>query len=339
MYLLLTEQSRKFARRLLALLRFFSFLPLPLVHLIGAGVGLILSITPNRSRRISLINIDLCYPAKDRGWHRKMMRKSLMETGKVFAELGPLWLWKKQRVDNLITEVYDQDVLDAALKVGRGLLIAVPHLGAWELVNPYLSSRLRMTIMFRPSRIPELDPFILRARQRFGAKLVPTDASGIKAIVLALAKGEAAVMLPDQEPKRGNGCFAPFFAKPAYTPILLSKLGRRKRVPVVFVVMERLPFGRGYRVHYQRAGNDIYDADPAVAAGAINRCVEKCISIAPEQYMWNYKRFRSLPNGGTRSYKVPVRKLIHEQWNAIIPPIIELIKSRTSGSKRRRRHR
>jgi KDO2-lipid IV(A) lauroyltransferase len=339
MYLLLTEQSRKFARRLLALLRFFSYLPLPLVHFIGASLGLVLSIVPNRSQAISLINIRLCYPSKDRGWQRKMMRKNLMETAKVFTELGPLWLWKKQRINNLVTTVYDQDVLDAALKVGRGLLIAVPHLGAWELVNPYLSARLPLTIMFRPSRIPELDPFIRRARQRFGAKLVPTDVSGIKAIVLALAKGEAAIMLPDQEPKRGNGCFAPFFAKPAYTPVLLSKLGRRKRVPVVFVVMERLSFGQGFRAHYLRAGNDIYDANPAVAAAAINRCVEKCISIAPEQYMWNYKRFQSLPNGRSRSYKIPLQVSIREQCDAIITPIVKLIKITTSGTKRRRRRR
>ena len=337
---MLTDKSQKRARRLRAILRFFSFMPMPVAHVIGAGIGFLLVFIPNKPRRISLINIALCYPDKSHSWHHKLMRRSMVETGKAFAEFGPLWFWKKERIEKLITEVYDEDVVDTALAEGNGMLIATPHMGSWELSSLYGCSRFPMTILYKPSRIPEIDPLILDARERFGAKMVPIDVSGIKAVVSALAKGETMGMLPDQEPKQGNGAFAPLFGVPAYTPTILSKLGSRKRVPVVFAMMERLPLGQGFSLHYMRASDDMYHSDPAVAARAINQCVEKCINIAPQQYMWNYKRFKTLPDGSTRDYKKkPPHESISEQCSAITRPIVQFFKHSISGSKRRRSQR
>jgi len=320
-------------------LHFFAALPLPMVHFIGAAGGLLMSVVPNKSRRISLINIALCFPHKSTRWRYGLMCKSLMETGKTFAEFGPLWFWSKKRIVNLVLEQYDRHVVEIALKEGKGLLFATPHMGSWELSALFVCTQLPMTILYRPSRIPEIDPVIRDARQRFGAKMAPTNASGLKAIISALAKGETAGMLPDQEPKMGNGSFASFYGSPAYTPILISKLSARKKVPVVFVATERLPLGKGYNLHFMRAGNDIYNADSTIAAGAINRCVEKCINIAPEQYMWSYKRFRTMPGGSVRSYKFSLREFIGKICNAIISPIVNRSKSRTSGKRRRQRRR
>ena len=298
----LLERSARRARYIHVVLWLFSFLPIPLIHLIGAGMGLVLSMTANRLRRISKVNIALCYPCQTLSWRRRLVRKSLIETGKAFAECGPLWFWNKERIEKLITKVHHQDVVDEALAEGNGMLIATPHTGSWELSSLYGCSRFPMTILFQPSRIPELDTLILDARERFGAKMVPTGTSGIRAVVAALANGETVGMLPDQEPRQGNGCFAPLFKVPAYTPTILCRLSSRKRVPVVFATMQRLPLGKGFNLHYMRASDEIYSSDPAVAARAINRCVEHCIQIAPEQYMWNYKRFRTLHNGGQRDY-------------------------------------
>ncbi len=105
-------------------------------------------------------------------------------------------------------------------------------------------------------------------------------------------------------------------------------------------MMERLPIGGGFSLHYMRASDDIYSKDPTVAARAINQCVEKCISIAPEQYMWNYKRFKTLPDGGVRDYKnKQPHESIGEQCSAITRPITQLIRNSISGKKQRRQRR
>jgi KDO2-lipid IV(A) lauroyltransferase len=160
-----------------------------------------------------------------------------------------------------------------------------------------------MTILFRSPRMGALEPLLRQVRERFGAKLVATTAGGIRALFRALAAGEAVGMLPDQEPRKGTGVFAPFFGVPAYTMVLLSRLARTRRSPVIFAFMERLPAGKGYRLHYFPAPDDIYDPDPAVSATAMNRTVQACIAMNPAQYLWSYKRFRLRPNDGRSPYK------------------------------------
>jgi Kdo2-lipid IVA lauroyltransferase/acyltransferase len=51
-------------------------------------------------------------------------------------------------------------------------------------------------------------------------------------------------------------------------------------------------------VHFMPAEDAIADADPAVAVAALNRGIEACIAIAPEQYQWTYKRLSFRPSGG-----------------------------------------
>ncbi len=141
-----------------------------------------------------------------------------------------------------------------------------------------------------------------QARERLGGKIVPTDARGVKALFQALAKGEAAGMLPDQEPRRGSGIFAPFFGKPTYTMVLLSRLAKKTKAVPVFAFMERLPNGKGFHLHWLPVADEIYSNDMEVSATALNQAVEKCININPSQYMWTYKRFRQRPDGETGIY-------------------------------------
>lgn len=284
------------------LLRLTAVLPLPVVQAMGAALGRLLVARRSKLWRISRVNLALCYPDRAPDWQREMARRSLIETGKSLLEWGPFWFSSRSRLERWVRAVHGQEQVDAALAEGHGMLIASPHMSAWELSCLYGCTRWPMTVLYKPSRSRAWDTLIRNARERFGARLVPTDGAGVRALYKALARGEVVGILPDQEPGEGNGVFADFFGTPASTMVLLNKLARKRRVPVVFAVMRRLPRGQGYELHYLRAGEAIYDADPALAAAEVNACVERCIALAPEQYMWNYKRFRSLPDGGRRDY-------------------------------------
>jgi len=284
------------------LLRFAALLPLPVIHWLGAGFGRFAAARRGRLWRNSLTNLALCYPDRDSRWRHQLARRSLIETGKSLLECGPFWYWPRARLERLVRAVHGQALVDAALAEGRGMLLAAPHMSAWELANFYGCTRWPMTILYKPSRLAGLDELIRGARERFGARLVPTDSAGVRALYKALERGEVVGMLPDQEPGETSGVFADFFGTPASTMVLLNKLARKHRVPVIFAVMRRLPRGAGFELHFLRAGDRVYDADPEVAAGEVNACVERCIALAPEQYMWNYKRFRRLPGGGRRRY-------------------------------------
>jgi len=132
------------------LLRLFAMLPLPLAHALGAGVGLLLWLLPNRHRRITRRNIDLCFPDWSDAERRRLARRSLVESGKTLLESGAIWLWSGPRTLGLIREVSGETHVKTALAEGRGVIAISPHLGNWELCGLYLSARYGITSLFRP---------------------------------------------------------------------------------------------------------------------------------------------------------------------------------------------
>ena len=251
-----------------AALRIMSWWSLPTLHKLGALLGNCLWWFPNRLRTVTEINLALCYPERTAEWRRELGRASLIESGKLFCELAPLWCWPLDRIDELVVDCTGWEHVEQALQDKRGLMLLSPHTGCWELVGLYLSRRLPITYMYRPPREAELNPFLFEIRKRAGANLVPTSTRGVRALYKALQTGQAIGLLPDQEPRSGAGVFAPFFGMQAYTMVLLSRLAHNTSAAVVICCMERLPDGRGYHLHLQPLDPAIYDADPLISASA-----------------------------------------------------------------------
>lgn len=266
-------------------------LPFRLNRAVGNGIGLLLWYLPNRNRTHSRANIERCYADRSAAWRRQLLRASLIETGRTFAEAAWFWQRTQRQVLRLVREVHGLEHVERARQTGRGIIFATPHIGAWELAGSYVASCAPLTVLYRPPRIEALDRTIRRGRERLGSTPVPTDGSGIRALHRALRKAEAIGVLPDQQPRGGQGVYAPFMGQPALTMTLLSRLAARSGARVLFVAMLRRPEG-GFAMHIWPAGEDIADADAEVAAARINRETERAIALAPAQYMWNYQRFR-----------------------------------------------
>lgn len=290
------------ARLIKILLRLFAALPLPLAHILGAALGLLLSVLPNSLRRISAINLALCYPELNEAARARLLRRSLIETGKTMLEMGAMWCWTAPRLLATLRGVDGLEAADAALRRGRGVIFASPHLGCWEMAGLYVSSRFKMTTLYRPPRLAALENLSREARARLGAHLVPTDASGVRALYQALGRGEAVGILPDQNPEPGSGVFAPFFGLPAYTMVLIARLARKTGAAVILTYAERLPQGRGYRVHMRELPAEFAEATPEQAGALLNRMIEAGVRAHPEQYQWGYKRFRVRPEGESGVY-------------------------------------
>ncbi|OED35430.1 hypothetical protein AB833_29810 [Chromatiales bacterium (ex Bugula neritina AB1)] len=278
-------------------LRLLSFMPLSVLHHIGNLIGRSFQILPNRHRRIIQRNLELCYPDLTVVKRNEFAASNLRETGKNLTELGALWRWSKPKIEALVVEEVNKQHLQSALNENKGVIIAAPHTGAWELIGLKLTCDQPMHFLYRPNRRSQINSTILQARERFGGKCHPITRRGLSALVRALKNGELIGILPDQEPAADHGVFAPFFGLPAYTMTFLSNLAQKTDATVVFAVMERLPAAAGYRLHYLQPDKEIYDEDPEVSSAALNRCIEQCIAIAPTQYMWSYKRFKAAPSG------------------------------------------
>ena len=284
------------------LLRVCAALPLPLAHVLGSVIGWGLLFIPNDLRRGSATNIPLCFPEFTAAQQRRLLRASLIESGKAITEAGALWLWPAPRLTALIKDTSGEEHLRTALAAGKGAILASPHLGAWEMAGIYSSLHYSITSLYRPPRMSELGELVRHGRERFGAKLVPVDAGGVRALYQALGRGELVGMLPDQEPGAGNGVFAPLFGIQANSMVLLSRLAIKTGAPVIFTYAERLPHGRGYHLHFLPAPPAINHAPLERSVTVMNDMVATLIRQSPQQYQWGYKRFRTRPVGESAIY-------------------------------------
>jgi KDO2-lipid IV(A) lauroyltransferase len=279
---------------LYAFLRVVGLLPLRVVHALGAALGNAMWLTRGRARRIAERNLSLVI-TQDEAKRRHAARASVVETGKAIAEIAAIWGRPPERALKLVREVRGIERFDAAQASGKGVIVAAPHLGCWELLNYWVASRGPLSIVYRPPRQAALEPLLIKVRGHLPVEQVRAAGAGVRALYRRLESGGMVGILPDQRPKQGEGVMAPFFDVPALTMVLLSRLARSTGATVLFTFAERLPHGAGYRIHVLDAPPEIADADLDVACTALNRGVERCVEIAFEQYQWTYKRFPDTP--------------------------------------------
>lgn len=291
------------ARIVTLLIRLLGSLPFSQLQRLGRGLGWLLAVVPNRERHAAGINLSLCFPDLGRDERASLLRHALSHMGQTMMEMPACWMRETESLVDLIDD--DEDAaqrLRDKRSVGRGLIIAAPHLGNWELGVHWLSRQGPITVLYRPPRQAWLEQTLVAGRTKGQATLVPTTRQGIKALYEALRRGETIAILPDQQPKTGEGgVFAPFFGIQAYSMVLLSRLAAKTGAQVVFMFASRK--GARFQAHCLDADPLVADADPEVAVAALNRGVEACVRMAPEQYQWSYRRFAHRPEGGPDPYR------------------------------------
>lgn len=272
-------------------LKVLARLPLPLLHVLGLGLGWLIYFSPGRHRarlRKHIFESGLCQP--DAGCKR-LLRRAIAENGKAVIELLPVWLRPFEASLKLVRETRGWDALDAARAEGRGVIVVCPHLGCFEIVNLYCAARHPFTAMYKPQKHALLDRLMRLGRFRGQAQMVPTELSGVRKLFAALKRGEAIGLLPDQVATGGDGVWAPFFGRPAYTPTLVASLAARTGAIAFLVLAERLPRGRGFRLHAERIDPALPD-DKTAAAIRINHLIEDAVRRFPTQYLWSYQRYK-----------------------------------------------
>ena len=279
-----------------------ALIPLPLQHALGAIVGSLFALFPNRHRRITLRNLALCFPEMSERERARLLVLSLRETAKTVLETATMWRAGRGRLQRLIREVEGEALLRDAIEQGKGVIIASPHLGSWELIGQYLLMQHPLTCMYKPAKNTAVDRIMFEGRSHLGMQLAPTDASGVRVLLGALKRGELIGILPDQDPRDGAGVFAPFFGIATNSMTLLPKLAARSGAAVLVAYAERLSWGRGYRIHFLPVDKAVNEGDELRAATALNQAVEAAIRQSPAQYAWSYKRFRSRPEGEASLY-------------------------------------
>ena len=162
-------------------------LSLPANHRVGTAIGRLLMLG-GEVKRITAINLHQAYPYLSESDRRALLSETLMETGKTATELGAMWTWPAERLTPLIRQVHGEEHMRSALARGKGVLLLAPHIGNWELLGWRLPRYAPTTSMYEPPYFPGIEAFMRQGRERSGARLVPTNARGVKALLDALRR-------------------------------------------------------------------------------------------------------------------------------------------------------
>ena len=274
---------------LVALFRILSFLPLPFLHICGSLIGrIVFHASPTYGERLQ-------QNLRGAGFG-DLLSHAVSETGKNVMELPFVWCASPKRVLRL-AQLENWDVAEQALAQKKGVIFLTPHLGCFEIVAQIIAARTPLTALYRPPRKRFLQPLIEGARARNNLKLAPANLSGVRTMAKALKRGESVGLLPDQVPQQGEGVWADFFDRPAYTMTLPAKLQAMAGAPIVLTYAERLAAGKGFVVRFFLF-NETLSGSVAAQAAQINRAMENLIKQCPAQYFWSYNRYK-VPKGVT----------------------------------------
>jgi KDO2-lipid IV(A) lauroyltransferase len=268
---------------LVPIFRFLSFFPLPFLHEMGAALGWLVYLSSPSYRRRMRDNLALA-------GYTQHLSAAIAEAGKSIVELPFIWCADPQRVSRHATDE-NWNIVQAELDAGRGIVFLTPHLGCFEIVAQEIALRTELMVMYRPPKKAALKPLIEGARARDNLLLAPANMSGVRMLAKCLKKGKPIGLLPDQVPQEGEGVWAKFFGRDAYTMTLPAKLAQLGDATVIVTYAERLPGGRGYVIRFVPFDGTL-DGSAAEQAQAINGAMERLIARSPAQYFWSYNRYK-----------------------------------------------
>ncbi|MBM3343766.1 MAG: lysophospholipid acyltransferase family protein [Betaproteobacteria bacterium] len=259
-------------------------LPLRALHGIGALLGWAVywgSPTYSRRLRENLHQSGVCAD----GAVAPLQRQVIAETGKGVLELAALWFAPDTKIQQW-AHCDTWPLVERARKPGQGIIFLTPHLGGFEICAQYISQRMPITVLYRPPKLAWLEPLMIEGRSRWQTQVAPANLRGVRLFIKALREGRAVGLLPDQTPGVGEGAWADFFGRPAFTMTLVGRLQRATNALLVMVHAQRLARGNGYQLHFEVLPAEHFDER------ALNRAVEAVVRRCPAQYLWGYNRYK-----------------------------------------------
>jgi Kdo2-lipid IVA lauroyltransferase/acyltransferase len=260
------------------------------LHTLGAALGwLTYWASPTYRQRMAA-------NAQQAGLPPSQWRGAIASAGRLVAELPFLWLRPAKKSILPLVRFENENRLEAALALGRGVLLLTPHMGCFEVAAQAIAQRFGhiqpITVLYRPARQAWLQELVRTSRERTHLLAAPATLAGVRQMIRALRQGQMVGLLPDQVPPEGMGVWAPFFGQPAYTMTLAARLAQQTGAVVLLTWGERLPHGRGYVQRFFDFPENLPE-DAAESAAAINRAIESLVRQCPQQYLWGYHRYKT----------------------------------------------
>ena len=281
------------------ILRFCAMLPYRWQYALGIQLGHLLIKIDRKGLHTVNVNMTLAFPELTPDQRILFSRENYESVGLSLIETATAWFNHQQRFQRLLS-VEGGEFFESARASGRGIILASAHLGCLEMAGQLFSARYPVSVMYRPQKLAILDIFARYYRAQCYQQIIARD--DLRGLIRTLKSGGIVWYTPDIDAGRRNSVFAPFFGIPTATLTTTSRLAARTDAIVLPTFFYRNANGQGYRVVFKAPLENFPSGNDEIDAIHLNAAIEQAVRIAPTQYLWQYKRFKTRPAGEKRFY-------------------------------------
>jgi len=280
-------------------LRCIAFLPYKFQLKVGSAIGFLLKLLLPHKQRIIRTNLKRCFPDKTDQQRLDITHKNYTNLGISLIEIGLCWWWPKHKLLELV-EIRGLEHVENALKQNKGALLLTGHFTSLEIGARLLALYMPVQVMYRIQKNHLFDSFLYTKRSQYFENTI--SRKNTRQLIKGLRKKIPTWYAPDQDFRRENNMFAPFFNIPTATITATARLTKAGNATVFSYFPERKADGSGYILHIEPALENFPSDDEMADATAINQSIEKNVKLYPEQYMWVHKRFKTRPEGDNTKF-------------------------------------
>ncbi len=287
------------AKLILWLTRNLAKLPFKWGMFVGSLLGNLLRITAAKRRRVTEVNVGICFPELSSIEQQEFVKKIFVANGIGIVETAWAHHGKREMFDDKI-EIRHQDLLDNALAQGRGVILLGAHFSTLDLGGLLFSyTNAPLNTLYRKHNNATLDAAITEGRTKY---CNPIERKNMRKVISSLKSNQCIWFAPDQD-LRAKGCvFANFFNHPASTVTAPSSFIRFNQSPMLMLAHYRKPDNSGYILEFSEVSS-ANSEDKQAFAQVVNNAIEAAVRKHPEQYMWMHKRFKTQPDGKQKLYR------------------------------------
>lgn len=284
---------------LLGLLWLLTRLPYAWLLRLGRGLGRMGYLLAQKRRRVTLRNIELCFPKLSAKEQRRLCYDSFVSLGMGLVETCLGWWGDDQRLAQL-GHIEGLEHIRQAQANGQGVLLIGMHFTTLDLCGRLLCQQLDADAVYRRHNNLVFNWAMERARQRQFKQLITRK--DIRGMLRSLRAKHALWYAPDQDYGRKNSVFADFFGVPAASVTASARLCKQTQAVALPISHYRLGNNQGYLIIVHPPLTDFPSGDAVADATRVNQAITDAIGVMPDQYMWQHRRFKTRPKGEASLY-------------------------------------
>jgi len=270
---------------------------------IGKGLGILAYHFARRRRHICEVNIALCFPEMSAAQQHKLVRDTFISSGIGVMEIGLAWCRHPSEFRDRVAAT-GLEKLITAHKQGRGVLLISAHFSTIEMVGSLFSLLHPFDVSYRSHKNPLFDTLMKRGRERLYGAVI--ERKEVRTMLRRLKEGHVVWYAADQDYGPRHSIFVDFFSIPAASITATSKFASFNQSPVMFLSHYRNPDNNGYHLHFSDPLENYPSGDDHQDVQRVNDLIEAAIRHAPDQYIWQHRRFKTRPPGAPDLYKTTI---------------------------------